>query len=246
MYNEEEIADSIEFCKDIKKYYEPQLYEEELSEEEKKRKMKFTSLSSVIMEHTKIFLPSVNYENRRQKREETAISGILENLLESILCIALALGIAFLINTYVGTHTRVDGESMENTLYTDDCLIIDKLTYRFSEPKRFDIIVFPINDDEDYIKRIIGLPGETVQIINGYVYINGRQLSENVEHETMLESGIATEPVVLNADEYFVLGDNRNHSTDSRMDSVKMVKRDDIIGKAVFRFYPLETAGKIE
>lgn len=246
MYNEEEIADSIEFCKDIKKYYEPQLYKEELSEEEKKKRMEFTSLSSIIMEHTKIFLPSVNYENRRQKREESAVGGILENLFEGLLCIVLALGIAFLINTYVGTHTRVDGESMETTLYTDDCLIIDKLTYRFSDPKRFDIIVFPISTDEDYIKRIIGLPGETVQIIDGYVYINGRQLAENVEHEAMLESGIAEEPVILGADEYFVLGDNRNHSTDSRMESVKTIKRDDIVGKAIFRFYPLEKIGTIE
>lgn len=246
MYNEEEIADSLEFCKDIKKYYEPQLYREELSEEEKKEKIKLTSLSSVIMEHTKIFLPSGNYENRRKKREEFLAGSILENLFESLLCIVLAFGIAFFINTYVGTHTRVDGESMEKTLYTGDCLIIDKLTYHFSKPKRFDIVVFPVDNDEDYIKRIIGLPGETVQIIDGYVYINGRQLSENVEHEPMLESGLATEPVVLNADEYFVLGDNRNRSTDSRMNSVKMVKKDDIIGKAFFRFYPLENAGKIE
>ena len=176
MYNEEEIADSLEFCKDIKKYYEPQLYEKELSQEEKKEKMKLTALSSAIKEHTKIFVPSGNYENRKQ-REESSMSGtILENLLESIFCIALALGIAFLINTYVGTHTRVDGESMESTLYTDDCLIIDKLSYRFNEPKRFDIVVFSVSSDDDYIKRIIGLPGETVQIIDGYVYINGRQL----------------------------------------------------------------------
>lgn len=246
MYNEEEIADSIEFCKDIKKYYEPQLYEKELDEEKKKEKMKFTSLSSMIMAHTKIFLPSVNHENRRKNQEESTIAIILENLFESILCIALALGIAFLINTYVGTHTRVDGESMETTLHTEDCLIIDKLSYRFQEPKRFDIIVFPVSNDEDYIKRIIGLPGETVQIIDGYVYINGRQLAENVEHETMVDSGLASEPIVLGADEYFVLGDNRNHSTDSRDSRVKLVKRNDIIGKAVFRFYPLENVGKIE
>lgn len=246
MYNEEEIADSLEFCKDIKRYYETEGEEREFSEEVKNRKMQFTALSSAIVEHTRVFLPSGNYGNRTKKQKETTATKILENLVESIICIALALGIAFLINSYVGTHTRVDGISMENTLYTNDCLIIDKFTYHFSDPKRFDIVVFPVKNEDDYIKRIIGLPGETVQIINGYVYINGRQLDENIEHEAMLESGLASTPIVLNADEYFVLGDNRNHSTDSRADSVGMVKRDDIIGKAILRFYPLDTAGKLQ
>jgi signal peptidase I len=126
-----------------------------------------------------------------------------------------------------------------------DNLIVDKLSYRFSEPERFDIVVFPYQYQEKtyYIKRIIGMPGETVQIKDGMVYIDGEMLQESYGKEVMEYAGVASEPVELGEDEYFVLGDNRNNSSDSRDPSVGNVYRDQIIGKAFIRIWPLNQFG---
>ena len=116
--------------------------------------------------------------------------------------------------TFVAQRTQVSGASMETTLSDGDQLIVDKISYQFREPERFEIIVFPYQYEAGtyYIKRIIGLPGETVQILDGSVYINGEKLEEHYGNEVMEEAGIAAEPVTLGVDEYFVMGDNRNNS----------------------------------
>ena len=134
---------------------------------------------------------------------------------------------------------------MKNTLHHGDQLIVDKITYRFKEPVRYDIIVFPYQYEEDtfYIKRIIGLPGETVQIVNGEIYINGEILRETYGREVIRDPGMAAEPVQLGEDEYFVLGDNRNASSDSREPSVGVIHRNDIVGRAWIRIWPLNKAG---
>lgn len=129
-----------------------------------------------------------------------------------------------------------------------DNLIVDKITYRFSDPKRFDIIVFPFRYQENtyYIKRIIGLPGETVQIDDdGNIYIDGELLQESFGREVIRPEtvGIASEPVVLGDDEYFVMGDNRNNSTDSRTEIVGNIHRSEIIGRAWVRIWPLSKMG---
>lgn len=124
----------------------------------------------------------------------------------------------------------------------------DKLSYRFQNPKRFDIIVFPYQYEENtyYIKRIIGLPGETVQVVDGYVYINGSRLESDIYgNELMDDPMAASQPITLGEDEYFVLGDNRNHSQDSRDPSVGEVKKDTIMGKAWVRIYPFDKMGVI-
>lgn len=137
---------------------------------------------------------------------------------------------------------------METTLSDGDNLIVDKISYRFRDPERFEIIVFPFQYEEHtyYIKRIIGLPGETVQVIDGYVYINGEVLDENYGLEVMDDPGIAAEPITLGEDEYFVLGDNRNHSSDSRDPSVGVLHRDDIMGRAWIRIWPFDKFGVIK
>ena len=127
---------------------------------------------------------------------------------------------------------------MEPMLKDGDNLIVDKLSYRFNEPERFDIIVFPFRYAERtyYIKRIIGLPGETVYIDeNGLIYINGEMLAESYGKEAIADPGRAYEPVELGKDEYFVMGDNRNNSEDSRSANVGAVKEDTIAGKAWFK-----------
>ena len=165
----------------------------------------------------------------------------MRELLNTAIYLLCVLGAVWLVIAFVGQRTEVEGASMENTLHNGDNLIVDKLSYRFHDPERFDIIVFPFQfqDNTYYIKRIIGLPGETVYINDaGEIYINGTLLKENYGLETIQNPGLASEPITLGDDEYFVMGDNRNNSTDSRFASVGAIKRQDIIGKAWVRIYP--------
>ncbi len=166
-----------------------------------------------------------------------------------VLSLAVAWVVVMLLVTYVGTLCTVDGSSMEETLHDGDRLWADKLTYRFSDPQRFDIIIFPPQYDPDskYIKRIIGLPGETVSIDEeGNIYINGEILEEDYGKEVIRaenRGSLTSGEITLGEDEYFVLGDNRNESLDSRYEIVGTVKRSDIFGKAVFRIWPLSGFG---
>lgn len=174
---------------------------------------------------------------------------MLRTILGYILYILVIIGLTWMIVTFVGQRTRVSGQSMETTLQDEDNLIVDKISYRFHDPSRYDIIVFPYKYEENtfYIKRIIGLPGETVQVKDGYTYINGKKLTSDIYgREVMDEPGIAEEPIKLGSDEYFVLGDNRNHSQDSRDPYVGVLKRSDLMGRAFVRIYPLNKFGVIK
>jgi signal peptidase I len=128
-------------------------------------------------------------------------------------------------------------------------LLTDKVTYRFEAPKRGDVIVFvaPVNQEDDYIKRIIGLPGDTVSVSNGYVLVNGIQLKENYLDPSVYTSGgqfLANDSVVtVPADEYFVMGDNRPYSSDSR--SWGFVPKKNITGRAWFIYWPLSRSGAV-
>ena len=185
---------------------------------------------------------------------ETEIIGTGENKMKNILKEILSISVylllvfcaAYLIVTYVGQRTQVSGSSMETTLSDGDHLIVDKISYRFSDPERFDIIVFPFQYDTDtyYIKRIIGMPGETVQIDeSGNIYIDGELLEESYGREVIQNPGRASDPVRLGEDEYFVMGDNRNNSSDSRVPSVGNIHRRDIIGRAFIRIWPFSKFG---
>ena len=173
----------------------------------------------------------------------------LKDTVGFIIYIAVVFVITYLVITYVGQRTEVIGTSMEYTLSDGDNLIVDKISYRFHDPERFDIIVFPYQYKEDtyYIKRIIGLPGETVQIDdNGTIYIDGKELKESYGREVIKNPGTAAEPIKLGKGEYFVLGDNRNASSDSRDPSVGIIKRDDIVGRAWLRIYPFSKFGFVK
>ena len=157
--------------------------------------------------------------------------------------------LSFLIIKFVGQRTQVNGPSMMNTLYDGDNLILNKISYRFHEPERFDVVVFPFRDNsgKNYIKRVIGLPGETVQIDReGTIYINGEILEESYGREIIKDPGNAVDPISLKSGEYFVLGDNRNSSSDSRFDEVGIVYRYEILGKAWLRIWPLSSFGLVE
>ena len=183
--------------------------------------------------------------DNREDIETEEKPNVMRELLGMLVYVGIVLAITFLIITFVGQRTHVSGESMENTLDDGDQLIVDKLTYRFHDPERFDIIVFPFRykDNTYYIKRIIGLPGETLQIADGEIYINGEVLEESYGREVMQDAGLAAEPITLGDDEYFVLGDNRNYSSDSRDPSVALIHRKEIIGRAWLRIWPLDSFG---
>ena len=177
------------------------------------------------------------------------MKNIMKEILSTSIYLLVVLCAAYLIITYVGQRTQVSGSSMETTLSDGDNLLVDKITYRFSEPKRFDIIVFPFQYDTDtyYIKRIIGMPGETVQIdYDGNIYINGSLLKESYGREVIQNPGRAAEPITLGKDEYFVMGDNRNNSSDSRDLSVGNIHRKDIIGRAWVRIWPFSKFGVLK
>lgn len=180
----------------------------------------------------------------KEKVEEKEFSWKKE-ILGTALYLLGVVAVTLLFVQFVGQRTYVNGDSMNVTLEDGDNLMVDKLSYRFSDPERYDIIVFPYQYQEKtyYIKRIIGMPGETVQVIDGMVYIDGEMLDESYGKEVMEYAGVASEPIELGDDEYFVLGDNRNNSSDSRDPSVGNIKGDQIIGKAFLRIWPLNKFG---
>lgn len=167
----------------------------------------------------------------------------LKEILGTSIYLLIVLVLTLLVVTYVGQRTKVIGSSMEPTLHDGDNLLVDKISYRFGDPQRFDIIVFPFRYAEKtfYIKRIIGMPGETVFIDDeGTIYIDGEPLKEHYGKETITNPGRAYEEILLGDDEYFVVGDNRNNSSDSRDPVVGNIKREELIGKAWVRIWPIE------
>ena len=170
----------------------------------------------------------------------------LKEILSTSLYLLVVLCLTYIVIHFVGQRTQVVGSSMETTLSDDDNLIVDKISYRFNEPQRFDIIVFPFqySGDTYYIKRIIGLPGETIFIDDeGIIYINDEELKEDYGKDAIKDAGRAFEPITLNDNEYFVMGDNRNNSSDSRDPVVGNISRDNIIGKAWVRIWPINKLG---
>lgn len=146
---------------------------------------------------------------------------------------------------YILQRAIVDGSSMEQTLQDEDNLLVEKVSYHLKDPKRFDVIVFyPYGREQKekyYIKRVIGLPGETVRITGDTIYIDGAVLGEDYGKQPMTDPGIAENPVKLGEDEYFVLGDNREVSKDSR--TIGAVNRKNIDGRAFLRIYPFSEFG---
>ncbi len=174
---------------------------------------------------------------------------IVKEIISYITWFAAVILISFLLIRFVTQRTDVNGSSMVPTLEDGDQLMADKLSYRFHDPERFDIIIFPFKYKEKtyFIKRIIGLPGESVRIDEqGVIYINGEVLEENYGLDPIYYAGRAAEEIHLADDEYFVLGDNRTVSEDSRYEEVGNIKRKDLIGRAFIRIWPLNKFGIIK
>ena len=188
----------------------------------------------------------VKKKRRRRRQRKPSEVNIVKELLGLIVYIGVVVLVCFLIITFIGCRSQVDGNSMNPTLNDKDNLWVNKLAYKIGEPKRFDIIIFNYSEDVTYVKRIIGLPGETVMIDKeGNIYIDNELLQENYGKERIIDAGRAASPVILAHDEYFVLGDNRNGSSDSRWSDVGNVKKDQIIGKVVLRIFPFKSFGPV-
>lgn len=188
-------------------------------------------------------------ENINKQTSQDRKKKIRGTIAEIILYIAIIILCVTVVPRYVVQRTIVDGESMMDTLENKDNLLVEKVSYHFSDPKRFDVIVFyPYGRDNEeyYIKRVIGLPGETVQIKGSAIYIDGKKLEENYGKDPIDYAGIVAEPKKLGKDEFFVLGDNREVSSDSRYEDVGMVKKKNIEGKAILRIYPFSEFGTFE
>ena len=167
---------------------------------------------------------------------------VIKEIIIWILLIVITISASYFITTNVFVKTSVSGTSMEPTLKEGQVVIVNKLEYYIKSPKRNDVIVYKqSNKEHSYfeIKRVIGLPGETVKIKNGIVYINDEAMKEKVKTEAISNSGLAEEGVKLDDNEYFVLGDNRNDSEDSRFASVGNILKNEIIGKAIATEKPL-------
>lgn len=155
-----------------------------------------------------------------------------------IIELAIVIGLAYFVINFTIDRTTMPGVSMSPTLVDQDKIIINKFAYKFNKPDRFDIIVFKQSGSEHSyynIKRIIGLPGETIYIADGNVYVNDELLEEPMVIEPITNSGLAAEEITLDKNEYFVLGDNRNNSEDSRFANIGNILSDEIIGKAWIR-----------
>lgn len=169
--------------------------------------------------------------------------------LEYAIYLFILVFVLFLAPNYLVEKYLVDGTSMENSLRDGEQVLIEKVSRYFTGPERFDIVVFTKNHGtykKTYIKRVIGLPGETVQIIDNRIFINGEELSEEFGKDPMDSAGIASEPIVLGENEYFVLGDNRKVSADSREKSIGTVKKEELEGVVFLRIAPFSAFGKVK
>ena len=186
-----------------------------------------------------------DFEERSKK---PLIKRIIKEVIVWAIEIALVIGLAYCIINYAVEKTEMIGSSMESTLSDGDEIIINKMAYRFHDPERFDVVVFKqSNKEHGYynVKRIIGLPGETIQIIDNVIYINGEAIEDDVIAETMNNAGLAAEEITLEENEYFVLGDNRNNSEDSRFANVGNIISDEIVGKAWLKLNPFNFISQI-
>ncbi|MBP5160146.1 MAG: signal peptidase I [Lachnospiraceae bacterium] len=179
----------------------------------------------------------MEYDFDRQERQKKRARLFLKIIIW-VLSVAAVIAAAFFTVKFSVERTNMVGDSMEPTLSHNDTIVINKLSYLRSGPDRFDVIVYRggASDHDFYsIKRVIGLPGETVQIMGGYVYINGEKLEEPEVTDPILIAGLASGKMKLDDDEYFVLGDNRNSSEDSRFANFGNVTIDSIVGRAWIR-----------
>lgn len=175
---------------------------------------------------------------------------LIQEILSMMFAVCITVIFAFLLIYAFGMRISVIGVSMEPVLYNSQEVLINRLTYNLSSPEQGDVIVFLPNGNENshyYLKRVVAVPGQTIQIIEGYLYIDGIREEEDERFDKMADAGIANHPITLSTDEFFVLGDDRNNSEDSRSGNIGVVRKEVIIGKAWFKLpFDGENMGLVE
>ncbi len=187
----------------------------------------------------------LSFGKKRRRIKMSAVQGALLWIGEC----ALAFAVGCVLIFYFMTGLTCVGQAMEPTISSGDMVFVNRFIYSVTSPGRGDVIVFKPNGNENthyYMRRVIGVPGDTIQIIDGFVYVNGELYEMGIgTSEQMDFAGVAEEELTLDKDEYFVLGDNRNASEDSRNADIGNVKKTDIYGKAWFIFSPWENFGLV-
>ena len=169
------------------------------------------------------------------QREESRLRRVMRWIVDIVVVISLAWFVVY----GFGTQIKIAGQSMAPQICSDNVVLMDRICYDLGQPHRFDVVVFEREDHKSNVKRVIGLPGEIVQIIDGFIYIDGEKLEAENDLSHVVLAGIAEYPVTLGEDEYFLLGDNRDGSEDSRFANIGNVKRNQIRGKIWLRLTPL-------
>ena len=193
-------------------------------------------------------MPKQN-QPKEEKREKGTAQAVIREILSWVIPFVIALAVAMFLKNYIIINADVPTGSMENTIMPGDRLIGNRLAYRSKSPERGDILIFryPDNEEELYVKRVIGLPGDTIAIEDGKIYINGS--AEPLQEDYLKEEWtVATGPYTFEVPEgsYFMMGDNRNDSWDARYWSNTYVTKDKILGKALFTYWPFAHFGKLE
>jgi len=186
----------------------------------------------------------LSFQDRKKNLRPSVIQKIIFGIGECI----LAFGIGCVLVYYFMTSLTCVGQAMEPSVNSGDQVLVNRFLYSLTAPKRGDVIVFKPNGNVNshyYMRRVIGVPGDTVQVQEGFVYVNGELLETGIGNEKMEFAGLAEEEITLGKDEYFVLGDSRDASEDSRNADIGNIRRRDIYGKAWFVYYPWENFGPI-
>lgn len=186
---------------------------------------------------------SKEIETQSVKQDVNQENSTMKEFFSLMVYVAGVIILAIVLNKFIIQKVEVDGPSMNTTLKTGQQLLVEKVTYYFSDPKQGDIVVFdsPIEEDSLYIKRVIGVPGDKVQVKDGRIYLNGEEYEDPQWTEPILKAGVAEDEVTVGENEYFVVGDNRNDSSDSR--DFGVISKDSIMGEAVLRIWPLNKFG---
>ena len=175
----------------------------------------------------------LNFRRQRKKINLPLVREVLSWIVE----IVVVIGLAYVLVSFFGIRTNVVGQAMEQTLENDDDILVNKFAYIISKPKQGDVIVFLPNGNKKshyYVRRVVAVPGDTVQIKDGALYVNDELYKESTDVASMEDAGIASDAVKLEKDEYFVLGDNEESGEDSRSETIGVVKTDEIYGKVWF------------
>lgn len=184
----------------------------------------------------------LNFGKQRKKINLPLIKEIVTWAIE----LAILLGVAFVLVYFIGLRTSVVGQSMAPTLENGEDILVNRFTYKVTQPKVNDIVVFLPNGNAKshyYVKRVVAVPGDKVQIKDGVLYVNGKQTEKSSDYDKIQDAGLANEEITIGEDEYFVLGDNRNNSEDSRYANIGNVKKSYIIGKAWCIISPFKKIG---